>query len=191
VTYAATQVAGDLNVVVVGWNDASAVVTSVSDTYGNVYTRAVGPTVLPGVDALSQVIYYAKNIAGAPANGNAVTVRFNVSAVYPDIRILEYSGVDPISPLDVTTAAVGNSATSDSGAVTTTNANDLLIAANTVKTSTQAAGAGFTNRMITNPDGDIAEDQIVSVTGSYRATAPLSSAGAWVMQMVTFKAVKP
>ena len=45
VTYTAAQSAGDLNVVVVGWNDASTTVSSVTDTSGNTYTLAVGPTV--------------------------------------------------------------------------------------------------------------------------------------------------
>ena len=44
VTYTAAQTAGDLNVVVVGWNDSTATVSSVTDSKGNVYTRAVGPT---------------------------------------------------------------------------------------------------------------------------------------------------
>ena len=48
VTYKAAQGAGDLNVVVVGWNDSTATVTSVTDTKGNVYTLAVGSTVQPG-----------------------------------------------------------------------------------------------------------------------------------------------
>jgi hypothetical protein len=41
--------------------------------------------------------------------------------------------------------------------------------------------------VITNPDGDIAEDRVVSTAGSYSATAPLGGAGPWVMQMVAFK----
>jgi hypothetical protein len=41
--------------------------------------------------------------------------------------------------------------------------------------------------MITSPDGDIAEDRIVTVTGSYQATASLS-AGPWIMQMAGFRA---
>ena len=45
VTYTAAQSAGDLNVVVVGWNDASTTVSSVTDTSGNTYSLAVGPTV--------------------------------------------------------------------------------------------------------------------------------------------------
>ena len=68
VTFTAAQAAGDLNVVVVGWNDSTATVSSVSDSKGNVYTRAVGPTVVSG--ALSQSIYYAKNIASAAAGAN-------------------------------------------------------------------------------------------------------------------------
>ncbi len=41
---------------------------------------------------------------------------------------------------------------------------------------------------MTSPDSDIAEDQMVTVTGSYSATAPLSS-GQWIMQMVAFRTV--
>ena len=48
VTYTAAQSAGDLNVVVVGWNDATTTVSSVTDTSDNTYTLAVGPTVRPG-----------------------------------------------------------------------------------------------------------------------------------------------
>ena len=175
VTYTGAQSAGDLNVVVVGWNDASTTVSSVTDTIGNTYTLAVGPTVQPGPaggGGLSQSIYYAKNIASATANGNAVTVRFSAGAAFPDVRILEYGGLSTTSPLDVTAAAVGNSATSSSGTATTTSANELLVGANMVFTITTGPGAGFTSRMITTPDGDIAEDRIVTATGSYQATAP-------------------
>ena len=186
VTFNGAQVAGDLNVVVVGWNDSTATVSSVTDSKGNAYTLAVGPTVVSGV--LSQSIYYAKNIAAATAGSNAVTVTFASAAPSPDVRILEYSGVDPSSPVDVTAANTGNSTTSSSGSATTTNATDLIIGANYVATLTNGPGNGFTSRMITSPDGDIAQDQAVMATGSYTATAPLSSAGSWIMQMVAFRA---
>jgi hypothetical protein len=174
----------------VGWNDDTATVTSVSDTSGNVYAVAVGPTMQPGPaggGGLTQAIYYAKNVAAAPAGGNAVTVAFSVAAQYVDLRILEYGGVDITSPLDGGAGAAGNSSTSDSGALTTTNAKDLLVAANTVWTSTASAGPGFTSRVITG-DGDIAEDQIVGSAGTYHATTPLNGAGPWVMQIAAFKA---
>ena len=193
VPYTVAQGAGDLNVVVVGWNDATTTVNSVKDTNGNTYTRAVGPTVHPGPPGgggLTQSIYYARNIAGSAANGNAVTVQFSAPAVYPDIRILEYSGLDKVRPLDLTAAAVGNSGTSSSGSVTTTTVNDLLIAANTVFSSTAGPGTGFTARMITLPDGDIVEDSFVTAIGSYAASVPLNGTGPWVMQMVLFKAAR-
>src|SRR5262249_41206970 len=88
VSYNAAQTAGDLNVVVVGWNDGTHTVSSVADSKGNVYSLAVGPTVFSG---LSQSIYYAKNIAAAAAGANTVTVTFNGATPFPDIRILEYN----------------------------------------------------------------------------------------------------
>jgi hypothetical protein len=185
VTFTSAQTSGNLNVVVVGWNDTSAVVSSVTDSTGNVYTLAVGPTANPG--SLTQSIYYAKNVVGAAANANTVTVRFTVAAQYADIRILEYSGLDPVNPVDVVAAAIGTNTASNSSSATSTNANDLIFGANTVSTTTAGAGAGFTSRIITVPDSDIAEDRVVSTVGNYSAGAPLTSSGPWVMQMVAFR----
>ena len=186
VTYTSAQTAGNLNVVVVGWNDTTAAVSSVTDSIGNMYTLAVGPTQVSG--QLSQSIYYARGILAAGASANTVTVRFTVAAMYADIRILEYSGLDQVNPVDVKAAATGSSTTSSSGAATTTNANDLIFGANMVAHTTVGAGAGFTSRMITVPDRDIAEDMVVSAVGSYSASAPINTTGPWVMQMVAFKA---
>jgi hypothetical protein len=187
VTYTAAQTVGNLNVVTVGWNDSTAKVSSLTDSKGNVYQLAVGPTVLTGSNPVSQSIYYAKNISAATAGANTVMVTFNAAAYYPDIRILEYSGVDRVSPLDVSTAATGNSATSTSGAVISKNATDLLVGANTVWTSTTGPGNGLIQRLLTS-DGDIAEDRVITAVSSYDASAPLSSSGPWVMQMVAFRA---
>jgi len=185
VTYTAPQVAGDLNIVVVGWNDSTARVQSVTDTVGNAYSLAIGPTVQSGV--ATQAIYYAKNIAPAAANGNTVTVTFTVPATSADIRIAEYSGLDTANPLDASSAAQGNGTLSDSGSVTTTNGNDLLVAANQVQTGSSGAGTGYTTLVITSPDADILEDQLVTAIGSYSATAPVSPSGQWIMQMVAFR----
>ena len=180
VTYPAAQTAGDLNVVVVGWNDTTSTVQSVQDSGGNTYSLAIGPTT---GTALRQSIYYLSNIAGG---SNTVTVTFNQAAAYPDVRILEYKGV---TTLDVTAGASGSGKSTSSGAATTTTANELIFGANMVATSTAGAGTGFTRRIITSPDGDLAEDKVVTTAGSNSATATLSSAGPWVMQMVTFSPV--
>jgi unsaturated rhamnogalacturonyl hydrolase len=185
VTFTHAQSVGDLNVVVVGWNDATAEVTSVSDSSENSYAVAVGPTVQTGT--ATQVIYYATNIGAAAAGSNTVTVKFNSAASYPDIRIAEYGGISPTNALDVFSAGQGSGSPSTSGSVTTTDASDLLVGANLVQHTTTGAGPSFTSRVITNPDEDILEDSVVSTTGSYSATAPVTG-GAWIMQMVAFRA---
>jgi len=177
VPYSGAQTAGDLNIVVAGWNDALANVLSVQDSAGNVYSRAIGPTTGTG---LRQSIYYAPNIVGG---ANTVTVTFDRAADHPDIRILEYRGV---TTLDVAAGASGRSTTPNSGSVTTTAPNELIFGANMVSSITKNAGSGFTSRVITSPDSDIAEDRIVSAIGTYSATASTAT-GYWVMQIVTFK----
>ena len=185
VVYSRAQTAGNLNVVVVGWNDSTAQVSSVTDSKGNAYALAVGPTVQSGT--ATQAIYYAKNIAAAAANTNTVTVTFNTGANSPDVRIAEYAGIDPTNPVDAVAAAQGSGTSSNSGSVNTGNANDLLVGANLVQQMTSGPGSGYKNRVITSPDGDILEDQIVSTGGSHNATAVISG-GAWIMQMVAFRA---
>src|ERR1700740_975863 len=48
IPFTAAQSTGDLNVVVVGWNDSTAIVSSVTDKSGNLYKLAVGPTAVTG-----------------------------------------------------------------------------------------------------------------------------------------------
>ena len=181
VTYPVAQTLGNLNVVVVGWNDTTSTVTGVSDSRGNTYALAIGPTTGTG---LRQSIYYAKSIA---AGGNTVTVTFNQAAVWVDVRVLEYSGLDPTNPLDKTAGAAGSGTTASSGAATTTAAKELIFGAGMTISRFSGAGTGFISRIITSPDADIAEDQTVTTTGSYSATAPNTSSN-WVMQVATFKA---
>ena len=181
VTYPLAQTAGNLNVVVVGWNDTTSTVSSVSDSLGNNYVLAIGPTSGTG---LRQSIYYA---AGIKAGSNTVTVRFNQAATYVDVRALEYSGLDPANPLDVKAGAAGSGTTASSGAATTTSANDLIFGAGMTIARFTRGGIGICFADHNHPDADIAEDKTVSTTGSYSATAPNSS-GSWVMQMVAFRA---
>ena len=184
ITFTAPQAAGDLNVVVVGWNDSTVAVSSVTDSKGNSYQGAVGPTIVSGL--LSQAIYYAKNIVSAAAGTNVVTVRFSGAATFPDIRILEYSGADLNSPVDVTAVSSGIGGTSNSGTFSTTSSTDLIFGANTVRNATSGPGSGFTQRLLTVPDRDIAEDRMVTAAAVYNAAAPVTG-GSWIMQMVAFR----
>lgn len=179
VAYPSAQTAGDLNVVVVGWNDTAATVKSVTDSKGNVYRLAIGPTLGKGI---SQSIYYASGIA---AGSDTVTVTFSQAATYPDVRVLEYEGV---ASLDVTAGKSGSSASASSGAATTTGANELIVGANTVATAFETAGSGYTVRVVTSPDSDAVEDKTATTAGSNNAKATLNESGPWVMQMAAFAA---
>jgi hypothetical protein len=178
VAYPGTQTLGDMNIVVVGWNDATSAVQSVTDSAGNTYSLAIGPTTGTG---LRQSIYYAPNIV---AGSDTVTVRFNQAAIFADVRILEYRGV---TALDVSAGGSGTGTTANSGSATTRVANELIFGANTVSTGNKSPGSGFTFRINTTPDHDIAEDKVATVTGSNSASATLTSTSNWVMQMATFK----
>jgi len=184
-TFAGAQSSGNLNIVVIGWNDTTATVRSVSDGKGNVYMLALGPLLLDGT--ATQAIYYAPNIVGGGAGATTVRVSFNGSATSPDLRIAEYVGASTTNPIDAIGSATGSSATASATLNTaTTNADDLIFAGDFTQTATTGPGPGFASRMITSPDSDIVEDKAVTSTGTFSATAPLQS-GWWLMQLVAIK----
>ncbi len=186
VTYTGAQVAGDTNILAIGWNNTTSTLTAVTDSAGNTYQLAVPTATGSGI---SQAIYYAPNIKAAAAGTNTVTATFDAPTPYVDLRAVEYSGLDPVNPFDVGASASGTGTSATSGAVSTTAANALIFGAGTTTGGFAAEGTNFTTRIITTPDADIAGDQFVTSTGTYSATAPLNGSAAWVMQVATFRAV--
>jgi hypothetical protein len=180
VNYALPQTVGNLNVIIVGWADATAQVQSVVDSAGNTYTLAFPPTVGTG---LSQAIYYAKNIVAAASN--TVTVTFNVAALSPDVRILEYSGIDAVAPLDTGGGSAGTGTALDSGPITTAKAGDLVIGAALGADAITAAGRVFTTVTVT-PRAN-AEHLVGPAAGNIDATATQASNTNWVIQAVAFQ----
>jgi hypothetical protein len=179
VSLSRAQAAGHLLVVMAGWNDTTAAITSVTDTRGDGFALAIGPTTQAG--GLSQSIYYARNIA---AGSNSVRVTFSPAASSPDIRVAEYAGADTVAPLDSAAGASGSSETA-SAAITTHGAAELLVAGTMVLTGSQA-GSGWTSRVVTSPDGDVLEDRSASSAGSYGATASVYAPNGWVIQAAAF-----
>jgi hypothetical protein len=139
VSYPAMQNGGNLNVIIVGWSNTSATISSVTDTQGNLYQPVAPPLILNG--ALSQRIYYAVNILAAGTTNNSVKVTFTSPAASPDIRVLEYNGIDATNPIDVAVGATGSGAYSSIAPVATSNSADLLVAANTVQGLTNVSVA--------------------------------------------------
>ena len=184
--YAGAQTAGNLNVIAIGWSDSSSTIVSITDTAGNTYAAAGAPVTLSST--ASQTIWYAKNIKSAAAGANTVTITFNTAAPNPDLRIAEYSGLDTVSPLDGTASGANALGTAEATApLVTTNANDLLVAADFIHTSNAGAGLGYTIRMI-DSQAQILEDETVSAVSSYTATATQAGTGYWVIYLAAFKA---
>ena len=112
---------------------------------------------------------------------------FNTSATYVDLRVTEYSGLAQTNTLGGGSSGTGAAASASSGTVTAATTNELLFGAGYTLGAFSAAGAGFTSRVITAPDGDIVEDMVTSAPGSYAATAA-AIASPWVMQVGAFNA---
>jgi len=179
VSFPQTQAAGNANVVAIGWNDNTSQIVGVSDSSGNTY-RVAAPTARgPG---LSQAILYATNLRGG---SNTITVTFSGPAPFADIRAMEYSGVGS-DPLDRSTSATGNSRRAQTNPLVTSGGNDVLVAAGMTGDAFTSGGNGYTTRVITQPDGDIVEDRVVTSSGTYSASA--RGDGHWILQLVAFRA---
>lgn len=167
-------------VVAVGWSGPS-ITASVTDSAGNTYSSAVGPTSMP-TSGFAQQVFYAADVTG----GNiTVTVTYSASTVDSRVAIHELGNVNK-DPLDATSFSTGISGPPTSGPATTSFANELLFGWSLSQIGTKAdTGAGFTE--LESVGNEATEYKIVSSTGSYAATFT-STGGDWAAQLATFKA---
>ncbi len=179
VTLPSPTTGGNLIVVYLIWDNTGR--ASVSDSLGNTYASAVGPTRWSNGKYSTQ-IFYAINLGGGL---DTVTAKFAASvSSFGIVYAHEYSGVSQTAPVDVASAAAGASGSLTSGSVTTTNVTDLLFAGGVSASIVTSPGVGWIARATSH--GNITEDKIASAKGSYSATAS-NGGGAWAMQMVAFK----
>ena len=175
--------AGDLIVVGLFVLDSTSV-SSVTDTQGNTYTLIGSPQTW-SLHNFVERLYYAKNIKGG---ADTTTVVLSGSK-YMEVRLYDYSGLDPSSPLDISaTPQTGTSVTGASGSLTTGNANDLLFGFfHSDDGVTNAAGSGFTGRTFPGDGSPLAEDEYVTSINLYSATMSFSGDADYVGFLVAFK----
>jgi hypothetical protein len=191
VTFTNDEVAGDLNIVVIGWYDDhpnSIVVTD--STKANTYHQAVGIRVLDaGSDSVSQAIFYASGIKPSRGAGpTTVTVSWTMESVfYPDVQILEYAGVSTLDE-SATASGTGEAILAMAGPVVPMHDPELLFAAGTSASCNDGFVHGGTGEAWSHVDndGNIAEDRIVSSRGSYYAEASQGDTAPWVLQVAGF-----
>ncbi len=178
-TFGDTQIAGDLDLVVIAWN-GSGLVSSVTDTAGNSYAPA---SAVVSSSLRSQIVYYAPAIA---ASHDTVTVMFTSSVALPELRIAEYHGLTQLGPLDATAANTGSGTALDSTTASTLHGHDLLIGLNAANGTHIMPGQSYTVRL--DAAGDAIEDREVMVQGTYDATCIENVSGPWIMQLIAFAA---
>jgi hypothetical protein len=154
-------------------------VASVSDTKGNTYYLAVGPT--PVSDWGELYTYYASNIAGG--SSTTININFSKTCQYETLYVAEYSGIRATSSLDQIAYNHGNSAAMNSGSRTTTQAKELIYGFG-VGDQPATVNSPFTQR--SNLDGNFIADQFTTTAGSYNVTGTLPSSN-WACQMATFR----
>ena len=168
---------GDL--ILVGFDfDNSVTPVSVTDSQGNTYTQ-VGPQLKSPSSSISTRVYYAQNIKGG---SDKVTITLSGNSSFIEVYFAEYSGVDPINPIDAQAAAAGNAGSVSSGNATTTVAGDVIYAF-CIGDSACSVGSGFAARSTFN--ANLLEDKTAGSPGAYAATG--TSDSGWTMHMVALK----
>jgi hypothetical protein len=176
--------AGDLMVVWIWYRSTAQTVASMTDSAGNSYQRAVGPTVGAGALAtFQQEVWFKANVTGG-ANV-IVTATFSSAPAAAFERALsahEYSGASTTAPVDATSATIGATANASTALVAITTARLIFGAA--IFSGAGTAGAGFTQRSALK--GNATEDGPVTTPGSATATFT-NTAEDWIAQMIALK----
>ncbi len=175
---AVTHTQGNLIAVFLGVHENTGDL-GITDTQGNTYT-AIGSPALVGGDITGQWFY-----AFARATSrNTVTATFNGS--YSNLRVLEYSGIDPISPVDAIVTGAGGALT-----FSTTVADELVLASWHTGATTCTPGSGFMrapgnycNSQIMRPTMQGIFSSIQSGTSATVSSTGGSISGGW---LVSFK----
>ncbi|MCU1247100.1 MAG: hypothetical protein JWQ49_129 [Edaphobacter sp.] len=129
-------------------------------------------------------------VANIGAGPHTLTTTFGASVTYPWIQVIEFSGASTTAPQDVSVGAGGNGGTvMDSGALTTGQANEMLVAFCQIGAGgvTVAPGTGFT--LVPSTDTNIASEYLSKPSiGTYHGTCSgQTSTQDWVVTMVALK----
>ena len=156
-------------------------VSSVTDTKGNTYKLAIGPTNWGGA-SYRGATYYASNIIGG-AGAITITVTFSGSQGGTMTFGTEYSGVATLNPLDQVSAQIGSTTALSSGIVATGQGTELIYGF-AMSANTATVDPSFTSRSTYN--NNFIADKTVTKTGYYSVFGT-NSAGNWLCQMATFR----
>lgn len=170
--FGANVTAGNAIIVIVGTGSTTTIPTP-TDTGGDTFVLL--GSVKDSGNSASMAVFACYSSAGG-----AQTISVNVGAgtTNTGLHIREVSGLASASMLDGTIVeATGFSSPVTAGATTTANANDLLLgffmSAQSTAATTWTTGTGYSNGLTDTASFvyGFSEEQVVSATGTYAATA--------------------
>ncbi|MES1159490.1 MAG: T9SS type A sorting domain-containing protein, partial [Bacteroidota bacterium] len=189
VTFTAPSTAGHLIVVHVTWDKQNRDISSVTDTK-NTYHLVPGSTMNfgQGANKYRSALYYAYGINVTPGPLTIKATLNGANQNFAEIYASEYAGVlTTADPLDVTSTTANNTTPVTSGAVTTTQNNELIYGVAIGATDEIGGGAGFTVR--STAQSNIVEDKTGTAAGSFSAT--FTGANYWIATVATFRPLVP
>jgi hypothetical protein len=191
VTFPSINTVGDLLVLATGNDGGGPVVSTVTDTLGNAWTRATGQ-IFQFASKNLELWYVASCLQGL----NKVTVTYTASCD-SGVVIAEYSSSSPLALDQIATAAtpdgVPNQSIWTGSTPSTTQAQEIVVAAVYPSTATNqavTATSPFTlrNSVAAGPFGRVAlADQLVTSIGQYGAGFTPAVADQWGAVLVTFR----
>jgi hypothetical protein len=174
------------NLIVVFASSHAGVTMTPSDSFGNTWISAAGPTnTSQGFDLRSQ-IWYAKN----PTVGPGQTFTLNLSAAQSlVISVFVVKGANSTNPIDVISAIGDDAGTGTinvtSPTITTVAANDLLLGfAKSSIAETFTSGTGYTPQPAASSDFLDAENALAIAPGPNNATFVLNLTATWQSAIV-------
>ncbi|MBU6158213.1 MAG: autotransporter-associated beta strand repeat-containing protein [Bacteroidetes bacterium] len=191
----APQNGNTLIAVIATRGNASNTISGISQT-GTTWQRATQSVNASG--SLTVEIWYAQGSATSDAS---ITVTMNQSNVKSSATVIEYNGVLSLNPLDATSANTGSGTAASTGNITTTQANDLIIAG--VGLQGSSPGMSTIENSFTQVDNPTTQgnpgtntnlfvlERIVSSTGTYAAGGTLNTSIPWVAAIAAFKGTIP
>lgn len=175
VTPSATTTSGNLLVAIVYEDASNSSTLGITDSASQTWLQ-VGSTITIGNAALA-MFYKANSTAVTTITGTSTT-----SATLP-VCVYEISGIATSLPLDgfATASNVATGLSLTSGALTTTNANDILIfgaGKSSAETGSWTAGSGFTTQTpVTNARANIERKTVAATQAATTTTLTWGSTG--------------
>jgi len=166
------------NIILVGFDFASGPsFSSISDSQGNTFTE-VGSQLTTPAGSRSR-LYYANNIKGG---ADTVTVHTTASASFIKVQVVEYSGVNTTTPIDVQYSSTGSAGSAAAGGQT--NYSNEMIFGFLASDGTGSAAGGFTT--VSAANGNVIINDAGGSPGGWYYSEGSSTAG-WSMQMAALE----